>query len=109
MMQVSDRIRAIADGVSKLLVDEGKLIEAGWVAFRGYVVPPDASEVQINEMRLAYFAGAQHLFASINSIMEEGEEPTDADLRRMTLISDELAAFADVLAARVMPPAKGSA
>src|ERR1035437_989059 len=108
-MQVSNRIRALADGLSKRLVDEGKLVEAGWACFRGYVVQPAAAAVQIDEMRLSFFAGAQHLFASINSFLDEGEEPTDADLRRMTLISDELAAFADVLAARIMPPAKGSA
>lgn len=108
-MQVSDRIRAITDGVSKRLADEGKLIEAGWHAYRTLLVPASAGVVQVEETRLAFFAGAQHLFGSINSIMEDGEEPTDKDLKRMDQINEELAAFADDLAARTMPAAKGSA
>jgi hypothetical protein len=44
-------------------------------------------------MRLAFMAGAQHLFASIMAFLDPGTEETDADLRRMGLIADELEAF----------------
>jgi hypothetical protein len=57
------------------------------------VVPADASEVQLSEMRYAFMAGAQHLFASIIGMLDAGQEPTDADLRRMSLIDEELARF----------------
>lgn len=75
------------------LADKGKLIEAGWVGLRLAAIPEDAGKLQLEEMRNAFFAGAQHLFASIMSVMDEDREPTDADLRRMDLISAELDLF----------------
>lgn len=86
-------IRKIVDEVTKQLVDEGKLIEAGWKGLQLTVLPPDASPIQLQEMRKAFFAGAQHLFASIMSFLEEGQEPTNKDLDRMTLIHKELEEF----------------
>ena len=89
-MSRKDEIRKAALDLSKRLADEGKLIEAGWVIMRGMIMPPDASQAQIDDMRMAYMAGAQHLFSSMISIMDPGEEPTDADLNRMDLINKEL-------------------
>jgi hypothetical protein len=77
------------------LIDAGRLVEAGWVSLRIAAIPRDASTIQLNEMRTAFFAGAQHLFVSIMRALENGEEPTDADLRRMDLINDELQKFID--------------
>ena len=87
-------VEAMADALSKRFADEGRLIEAGWVALRVMAIPPDASEVQLREMRMAYMAGAQHLFASIMGVLDPDGEPTEDDMRRMELISDELDAFA---------------
>jgi hypothetical protein len=75
------------------LLDQGKLIEAGWVGYRLAVMPPDVGKVQLDETRIAFFAGAQHLFGTIMNAMEEGEEPTDNDLRRMDNVDKELQAF----------------
>lgn len=85
--------------LSKDLADHGKLIEAGFVGMRLTAIPLDAPEVQVDEMRKAFMAGAQHLFASIMTILDPGEEPTDADLRRIGLIDDELREYADKLMA----------
>jgi hypothetical protein len=41
-----------------------------------------------------FFAGAQHLFSSIVTILDPGEEPTDADIHKMDLIDRELQKFA---------------
>ena len=80
--------------LTKRLADEGKLIEAGWVALRLNAVPLDAPAVQLREMRFAYIAGAQHLFSSIVSMLDPGtDEITEADLTRMDLIHKELEAF----------------
>lgn len=81
------------DAISKGLTDSGKLIEAGWVGLKMAVMPPNAPQVQIDEMRKAFFAGAQHLFTSIIGILEPDDEPTEKDLERMTLIHKELEAF----------------
>jgi hypothetical protein len=98
----------IAAAVSKRLADEGKLIEAGWVILRHMAMARDAPQVQIDEMRLAYMAGAQHVFASIMVTLDPGEEPTDADLRRLDLIHEELEAFREELKLR-MSRSKGQA
>jgi hypothetical protein len=83
------------DALCRELTNKGKLIEAGWLSFKAIVVPANAPAVQINEMRKAFFIGAQHLFASIISIMESGTEPTEKDLNRMSQISQELDDFVD--------------
>lgn len=95
-----EEIAALAQEVSKRLSDEGRLIEAGWAAFRWLVLSPNAPEIQINEMRYAYMAGAQHLFSSILGILDPGQEPTDADMQRMDLIDKELLAFRDEMELR---------
>lgn len=82
------------------LTARGKLIEAGWCGLRLAAISPDAPQIQIDEMRMAFFAGAQHLFASIMGILDPGEEPTDADLKRMDQIHAELAAFEHEFAQR---------
>jgi len=87
------------------LTDEGKLIEAGWIAMRIACIPDNASEIQLDEMRKAFFAGAQHLFASIMVVLDLGSEPTDKDMERMNRINDELSQFAEEFKLRYAPPA----
>ena len=75
------------------LTKQGKLIEAGWIALRIVAIPSDAPQIQLDEMRSAFFAGAQHLFSSIMTILDPGEEPTDADMAHIGWIADELETF----------------
>lgn len=84
--------REVIDTFTKKAVDEGKLIEAGWLSLK-LMTLQNASEVQIREMRKAFFAGAQHLWSSIFSFLEEGTEETPSDMKRMSQVSDELAQF----------------
>ena len=98
--------RKLVDAVSRELLDRGLLIEAGWVGLRKFVIPADAPQVQLDEMRMAFFAGAQHLFGSIMSILEEDREPTEADARRMDQIHKELEAFAAELTKKIEKPAE---
>jgi hypothetical protein len=83
--------------LSRELTDQGKLIEAGWIGLRLATINKDASTVQINDLRMAFFAGAQHLFASIITILDPGDDATDADLTRMDRIADELEEFSKQL------------
>lgn len=83
----------ITKKLTAALVDQGKLVEAGWVSLKAMTLPKEAPPIQIEEMRNAFFAGAQHLFASIMYILDEDAEPTDADLRRIDNIQAELDAF----------------
>lgn len=100
--------RNIIDEITKKLVDEGKIIEAGWVSLKMMTIPKNAPQIQIDEMRNAFFAGAQHLFGSMMSMLEEGSEETEADLNRMRKIADELDNFIEKYKLR-HSTAKGSA
>ncbi len=88
--------KEILDAVVKRLMDEGKLIDAGFEAlminaYSGKVI----DERTRNAMRDVFFAGAQHLHGSIFQVLEEGIEPTENDMRRMTNVANELSAFID--------------
>jgi len=88
-------IRRRAISMTEKLVAAGRVIEGGWVGFM-VLAFPDAkvvSPVQYVEMRKAFYAGALHLFSSMLAIMDSEAEPTEADMRRMDLISNELKAF----------------
>lgn len=100
--------REVLEALAKKFADEGRLIEAGYIGMRMTLIPPTATEGQVRDMRLAYMAGAQHLFAALMVILDEDAEPTDTDMRRMELINKELAAFADELRLMVKKP-RGSA
>jgi len=100
----SEQLDEITRQVTAKLVDEGKLIEAGWMSFRYFVIPKDASPIQVEEMRKAFFAGAQHLFGSIMSVLDPGEEPTDRDLDRIEAIHNELQRFITDFEARHNKP-----
>lgn len=89
--------------LSQELNDKGKLIEAGWISLRLAAVPLDAPAIQLEEMRNAFFAGAQHLFSSIMTILDDGPDATDKDLNRMDLIDQELREFIEDFSMRRLP------
>jgi hypothetical protein len=85
--------RQLAEELTKIATDKGKLLEVGWIAMLLHVIPKDAPDAQVSEMRKAFFMGAEHLFQSIMSILDPGAEPTEKDLDRMSLIHAELEQF----------------
>jgi len=85
--------RQFLERLTKELADQGKLIEAGWVSLRLHAIPLNAPASQLHEMRLAFMAGAQHLFASMIGMLDPEPEETPADMARMELIHQELEAF----------------
>jgi hypothetical protein len=85
------------------LSDQGKLIEAGWVGLQLAAINAEAPPTQLSEMRMAFFAGAQHAFHSIMTILEPGEEPTNNDMNRLPLIDKELKQFIADFEARSLP------
>jgi hypothetical protein len=85
--------RVLLERLTRELVDKGLLIEAGWVSLRIAAGLIDAPKIQLEEMRGAFFAGAQHLFASIMSTLDPDAEPTEKDLERMDKIHRELETF----------------
>jgi len=85
--------RHFLEQLTNRLADEGKLIEAGWVSMRLHAIPLSAPASQVHEMRLAFMAGAQHLFASMIGMLDPEPSETPDDMKRMDLINQELDAF----------------
>lgn len=85
--------REAVETLTRDLVDRGLLIEAGWVGLKHACDLHDAPQIQIDEMRQAFFAGAQHVFSSLMAMLEPGDDPTAADLSRMDKIDAELRGF----------------
>lgn len=91
------------------LADQGELIEFGWQALRKAAIKPNAPEIQLVEMRFAFFAGAQHLLGSLTAIMGGGELPTEKDLGRLDRICEELQGFLKEWEERMERVARGKA
>lgn len=108
MIELTKEQEQFAHDVTKALIDRGKLIEAGWEIFRIHVIPKDAPQVQVDEMQLAFMAGADHVYSSIMNMLDPGSEPTDADLKRMDQIDSEIMSWREKLKLRVYP-SKGKA
>lgn len=99
--------RAYLERMTRELADKGQLIEAGWIGLRLAAIPLDASATQLDEMHKAYMAGAQHLWSSIMTMLDPGLEETEADMRKMSLIADELQAYANKLMADLPTAGRG--
>lgn len=90
----------VAIELTKKYADEGKLIEAGFAAMQVLMLE-NASAAQVRDMRIAYMAGAEHLFRSIMVALDPGVEETERDVRRMDLINDELERWRALLASHL--------
>ena len=98
MTEIKDKL---TQDFTRKLLDDGKLIAAGWAMFRHHVMPKNAPPIQIEEMEKAFFAGAQHLWGSLMTGLEADKEPSDQDELRMELINAELDAFGKRLLAEI--------
>lgn len=95
--------RKVVDAATKIWMDQGKIIEAGWAGYRITCLAKDAPPAQLLEMRMTFFAGAQHLFGSISSVLDPGDEPTEDDMKRMDMIQKELDLFIQDFKLRYFP------
>lgn len=80
-----------------------KYIERGWDSYRKMVVPADAPQVQIDETRQAFYAGAAILFTTLMQpgVLDPGIEETPNDLKKMADLQAEIDAFGQQLDKRV--------
>lgn len=83
----------VIDKIVKEWADKGKIIEGGWLALVATGGLEDAPFQQKQDMRKAFFLGAQHLYACMIGMLESGEEPTKNDMERMEKIMLELEKF----------------
>lgn len=99
-MSTKDKlIQEAATLLTKKAMDAGLIIEAGWLGY-SLIFPKDAGQVQIEETKMAFFAGADHLYSSIMNALDPGDDETPTDIRRMELIDTELGRFREKLKLR---------
>jgi hypothetical protein len=70
-----------------------KHIEQQWLEYQRQVLPADASEIQIRECKRAFFAGARALETLLLTHLEDGDQITDAELKLVKELRDELSEF----------------
>lgn len=96
-------IHRVAEILTGRAVDDGQIIALGYAAFIAQSYPnwETMSADQRDQLRTAFYAGAQHLHGSIFNMLDPGsDEPSERDMRRMTLIAHELNTFIDELKQR---------
>jgi hypothetical protein len=65
-----------------------------WKRYTAEVLPRDAPQVQIDECRQAFYAGAFGLFNGIMHALDPGPDATDADVEFMERIQLEFQQYA---------------
>lgn len=71
------------------------LVGEQWDQFARAILPEGCSALQRQEMRRAFYAGAQGLFYVIMRVMDPGAEPTDDDMKLMSGLEREMSDFAE--------------
>jgi hypothetical protein len=66
-----------------------------WLEYREKVIPREASRTQLLECRRAFYAGAHALLTELQIMLDPGGEPTEDDVRKVSLIEAELKRFND--------------
>jgi hypothetical protein len=86
---MSDIQQKAAEIITRALANEGRLLEAGWQVYRLLCLRMPPNEIR-DDLREAFLAGCEHTFTSMIGMLDSGEEPTEADLHRMSMLHTEL-------------------
>lgn len=70
-----------------------QLMAEQWDEFARAVLPKDCSTIQRQEMRRAFYAGAQAILFKVITSFTPEEEPTEKDLEIMNDLHEELNNF----------------
>jgi len=92
-------VEAVASLLTAEAAKTGLLIEAGWAGY-ALSLSKGASQEQIDETKMAFFAGADHLYSSIMNTLDPGVEETADDMKKMEQIHNELGRFRERLKLR---------
>src|SRR5262245_37800692 len=90
---MTSKVHDAANEFAREAIKQGLLIKAGWIGYKMMVLPPDAPQVQIDECRLAFYAGCQHLWGTLTNILDPEADVTDDDVSKMDSINNEMLAF----------------
>ncbi len=74
-----------------------QLMAEQWDSFARAALPRDAPAVQRQEMRRAFYAGAQGILHGVIAALARDKEPTEEDLSMMMNLEIELSEFAELV------------
>lgn len=69
-------------------------VQEEWLSFRNKVIPANATSVQLQEMRRAFYAGVEMLLARLIRGMSDGPDSKPEDETMLAEMQEELADFA---------------
>jgi len=72
-----------------------RLIEGQWAQFREKVISANASDIQLREMRRAFYAGAWAYYALVMNRLNPTSEPTGDDIQLLAGLDDEMREFGE--------------
>jgi len=69
-----------------------KIMRTGWSQVLEQLIPPKTHPTMVKGFKRFYMAGAQHLFHSLvyDAALDEGDEPTEADLSKIDALMHEI-------------------
>lgn len=80
----------LADDIVRSAGNAGLLVETGWQIHKGIILQIADNDPRLFDIRLAFMAGAEHVFTSLIGMMDEGDEITDGDMKKMALLDQEI-------------------
>lgn len=86
-------LRTASDAAPRSTSPERKTIAEQWEIWRAAVMPPDVHEVQLTEMRRAFYAGATVLLSALTIGLDEDSEPTADDVAYLERLHQEMKQF----------------
>jgi hypothetical protein len=66
---------------SRKLADDKRVIAGGFEEYRRLVIPAAAPQIQIDETRLGFYAGAQFVLSVLIDMQDDDRQPTADDMR----------------------------
>jgi hypothetical protein len=84
------------DYLAKQSADEHRSVEAAWISFRLHVLNPTLDPEAVSEFKLAFFAGATHMFSDLVQMMRATKNPPrGAAVANIQCLDRELQDYAD--------------
>lgn len=90
-------LHADSDNMVRQHAIDGSMIAFAWEGFRKFVIPPDAGEAQLTDLKGTFFAGAHTMFEFLAAVGDDLAE--DEAMAIMSGLNEELRAYADLMGA----------
>jgi hypothetical protein len=78
------------------LISQHRIVEASWVSFRLYSIPGGLPESEVENLKLAFFAGSTFMFSRLlRMLTDTGYEPKGVVLAQLQRMDREMRDYCD--------------